>query len=158
MKKSVKIMIIGIGLTILLIGLDLSSILIINKPIFALKEDCDCADKVYYGLLYNTYNCHKQDKAQIKLKWTKFKCEKIVIIGKIIDIKDTYLVIKGVSDNNYLKTNDEAHISLINNPKISGANNLIIGQYVKVNSSHINEIYPSLVTTDEIKIISATQS
>lgn len=158
MKKWLKIILTIVGIFILCIVLDIVSIYTRNKPIFAIKDDCDCADQIYYGLFYNTYNCLEYPTPQIKMKWNKFSCKtsntQNIIIGKITDIKDKYVVINGLSDNNSLKTNEKAEITLENNPIIKGANNLIIGQYIKLYPTSIAEVYPILITTNEIEIIS----
>ena len=155
MKKWLKISLIVVGVFVLCIILDIVSIYTRNKPIFAIKND---ADQVYRGLLYDTYNCQEYPTPQIKAKWNKFSCAvsntQIIIIGKITDIKDNYVVIKGLSDNNYLKTNREAEITLENNPSIKGESNLIIGQYIKLYPISIDEKYPSIITTNEIVVIS----
>lgn len=155
MKKWLKIILIIIGIFIVGIGLDIVSIYTLNKPIFAIKDDCDCADQVYKGLLYDTYNCLEYPNPQIKAKWTKYSCNdnKGFVIGKIIELKDNYIVIKGVNDNNNLAYDEEAHISLTNNPKIEGTNNLIVGQYIKLIPFTIQEIYPSIMYTNKIEII-----
>ena len=58
MKKWLKVLI-GIIITIvLLFVVDVGSILIFSKPIFAIKEDNgDSINRVYRGLFYDTYNC-----------------------------------------------------------------------------------------------------
>lgn len=157
MKKWLKISLIVVGVFALCIILDIVSIYTRNKPIFAIKDDCDCSEQVYRGLLYDTYNCLEYPTPQIKAKWNKFSCAvsntQNIIIGKIIDIKDKYVVINGVSDNNYLKTNQESHISLNNNPKIIGTNDLIIGQCIKLTPISIQETYPTVISTDSINVI-----
>ena len=155
MKKWLKISLIVVGLFALCIILDIVSIYTRNKPLFAIKDD---ANQVYRGLLYDTYNCQEYPAPQIKAKWNKFSCTvsntQNIIIGKITDIKDKYVVINGLSDDNSLKTNEEAEITLENNPSIKGANNLIIGQYIKLYPISIDEKYPSIITTNEIEVIS----
>ena len=156
MKKWLKIVLIIIGILVLSIGIDMLSIFAFNKPIFAIKDDCDCVDQVYKGLLYNTYNCFESSNPQIKAKWTEYSCDEMnkkPIIGKIEELTENYIIIKGVSDNNYLKYNDEAHISLSNNLTIKGANNLIVGQYLKLFPDIIQEVYPIIVYTKEVEII-----
>lgn len=158
MKKSFKIVLIVIGIFVLCIVLDIVSIFTLNKPIFAIKDDCDCTDQIYRGLLYDTYNCLEYPTPQIKAKWTKFSCAENVnttlIYGKITEIKDNYIVITTLKSNSSIKINDEAHITLSNNPKINGANNLIVGQYIQVKPKFIEEKYPVMITTDEIEIVS----
>ncbi len=159
MKKWQKITLIVIGTIIIAIILDIVSIYTRNKPIFAIKDDIDCSSNVYRGLLYDTYDCMEYSVPQIVTKWADYSCiteENEMIIGKIKDIKDNYIIITGTSDNIYLKHNDEAHITLSNNPSIKGANNLIIGQFVKIRPTNVQETYPIVVTTDEIEIISGS--
>lgn len=74
MKKWLKITLIIAGVFIICVVLDVVSIYTMNKPVFAIKYDCDCADQVYHGLLYDTYNCHEYSAPQIKAKWVKYTC------------------------------------------------------------------------------------
>ena len=154
MKKWLKISLIIVEVFALCIILDIVSIYTRNKPIFAINND---ADQVYRGLLYDTYNCQEYPTPQIKAKWNKFSCAvsntQNIIIGKITDIKDKYVVINGLSDNNTLKTNQESHINLNNNPKIIVTNNLIIGQCIKLTPISIQETYPTVISTDVINVI-----
>lgn len=158
MKKWLKIVLISVGIFAFCIVIDIVSIYTLNKPIFAIKDDCDCTDQVYKGLLYDTYNCWEYPTPQIKMKWNKFSCAgyntQNIIIGKIIDVKDKYVVVNSLSDNNFLKASGEAEITLENNPNIKGANNLIIGQYIKLYPTSIAEVYPIIITTNEIEVIS----
>ena len=86
MKKSVKIILITLGIIIFLIIIDLISILNFNKPIFAIKEN----NQKYIGILYDTYNCPEYSVAQIKLKGTKFTCATIKNNeSKVLEIIDT---------------------------------------------------------------------
>lgn len=157
MKKISKIIYIILTILVLLVTLDFLSIALRKKPLFILDRDkCDCVDKTYYGLLYNTYYCGNSDKVYVMFKGKKFTCEvdkNIKIIGIITDIKDNYIVIEGVSDNNYLGYKMEGHITLSNNPKIIGANNLIVGQMIKSKVEGVQEIYPPLITVSEIEVI-----
>lgn len=152
MKKSLKLILIILSIVLLIFILDIGSIVLMKKPIFAIYND-----RVYYGLFYNTYNCFESSKMQIKLKWEKFNCKENInttlIYGKITDIRDNYIVIVTLKDSSSLKINEEAHITLNNNPKINGVNNLIIGQYVQIEPVSIAEIYPVIITTNTIDII-----
>lgn len=157
MKKIKKIIIIIILVIVLLFGIDFLSIAITKKPLFILDRDkCGCANKEYYGLFYNTYYCEDTNKVYVLFKNKSFSCESeknTIVIGIITDIKESYIVIEGVSDNNYLTYKNEAHISLDGKTKIIGANNLIIGQMVKANIIDVKEIYPPIITVSEIEII-----
>lgn len=157
MKKSFKMVLLIIGSLVLLIGIDIGSVLLRNKPIFAVKDDCDCLDQVYHGLLYDTYNCWEYPTAQIKPKWKSFSCTENVgstlIYGEITELTDNLIIIKVLESNSSIKANDEVQISLLNNPTINGANNLIIGQYIQMKPKSIQETYPIVITTDKIDII-----
>ena len=74
MKKSLKIVLCILGIFILLIGIDIGSILLRNKPILILSDNHSNNNKIYYGLLYDTYNCQEYSMAQIKFKWSNFSC------------------------------------------------------------------------------------
>ena len=158
MKKGLKITLIVVGVIALLFVLDIGSIFLMKKPIFAIHNNGDSLDRTYYGLFYNTYNCWEYPAPQIKAKWTKFSCSENVnttlIYGKITEINDNYIVITALKSNSSIKINDEAHISLANNPTINGTNNLIVGQYIQVKPESINESYPIMITTDKIDVIS----
>ena len=95
MKKFIKIFLIIIGIIILSIIIDMVCIFTINRPIFAIKDDCDCLYFVYRGLFYDTYNCPEYSVPQIKAKGTKFSCSiSRVDIGGVVDIVDTTKDIK----------------------------------------------------------------
>ena len=95
MKKFIKIFLIIIGIIILSVIIDLICIFTINKPLFAIKDDCDCIYSVYKGIFYNTYNCHEYSIPQIKTKGTKFSCAiSRTDIGDVVDIMDTTKDIK----------------------------------------------------------------
>ena len=90
MKKFIKIFLIIICTIILSIIIDMLFIFSINRPIFAIKDNCDCLYSVYRGLFYDTYNCPEYSMVQIKAKGTKFSCANVrVDIGDVIDIVDT---------------------------------------------------------------------
>jgi len=75
MKKRIKITLCIVGLIILFLIIDLLSIFIINKPLFAIKQDNgDSVNLIYKGLLYDTYICHEYSTPQIKIQGTKFTC------------------------------------------------------------------------------------
>jgi hypothetical protein len=95
MKKFIKIFLIIIVIILLSVIIDLICIFTINRPIFAVKDDCDCVYAVYRGLFYDTYNCPEYSIPQIKAKGTKFSCTiSRFDIGDIIDIVDTTKDIK----------------------------------------------------------------
>ena len=90
MKKFIKIFLIIIGIIILSVIIDLICIFAINRPLFAIKDDCDCTYFIYRGLFYDTYNCHEYSIPQIKTKGTKFSCANLRIdIGNVVEIVDT---------------------------------------------------------------------
>lgn len=112
MKKFIKICLIIIGIIILSVIIDLICIFTINRPLFAIKDDCDCLYSIYKGIFYDTYNCPEYSVPQIKTKGTKFSCANIRIdIGNVVEIMDTTKEIKDFacaealeefySDNNY---------------------------------------------------------
>lgn len=112
MKKFIKIFLIIIGIIILSVIIDLICIFTINRPLFAIKDDCDCLYSIYKGIFYDTYNCPEYSVPQIKTKGTKFSCANIRIdIGNVVEIVDTTKEIKDFacaealeefySDNNY---------------------------------------------------------
>lgn len=95
MNKFIKGFLIIIGIVILSIIIDLVCIFTINRPIFAIKDDCDCLYSVYRGVFYDTYNCPEYSMVQIKSKSTKFSCADVRIdIGKVVEIVDTTKDIK----------------------------------------------------------------
>ena len=90
MNKFIKIFLITIGTITLSIVIDLVCIFTINRPIFAIKDNCDCVYSVYRGLFYDTYNCPEYTAPQIKAKGTKFNCSNVRIdIGDVVEIVDT---------------------------------------------------------------------
>lgn len=75
MKKNLKVFLIVLALIILLIGIDIGSVLLREKPLFIFDRDkCGCDNKIYYGLLYDTFYCSTEDKVYIKIKGNKFSC------------------------------------------------------------------------------------
>lgn len=75
MKKWLRIILGIVGGILLLFVIDLMCVFIINRPLFAIKEDNgDSVNLVYKGLLYDTYICHEYSVPQIKIKGTKFTC------------------------------------------------------------------------------------
>lgn len=95
MKKYIKIFLIIIGIIILSIAIDLVCIFTINRPIFAIKDDCDCLYSIYRGVFYDTYNCPEYSMVQIKSKGTKFSCANVRIdIGDVVEIVDATKDIK----------------------------------------------------------------
>lgn len=95
MKKSVKITLKIILIVVFLIVLDLICIFIINRPLFAIKEDNgDSVNVIYRGIFYDTLNCHEYSKPQIKPKGTKISCAtECVDVGKVVEITDATKVI-----------------------------------------------------------------
>ena len=96
MKAWIKITLGVIGLFVLLIVIDLVCIFTIHRPLFAIRsENYGSINEVYYGVLYNTYNCQEYSIPQIKSKWNKFNCAVgKENVGKVIEIKDTTKDIK----------------------------------------------------------------
>ena len=76
MKKILKIILIIIGSVALLISIDIGSVLLRSKPVFAISNTNKDNEnnKIYYGLLYDTYNCQDYKTSQIKFKWSNFSC------------------------------------------------------------------------------------
>ena len=95
MKKIIKIFLIIISIIIFSIIIDLICIFTINRPIFAIKDDCDCLYSIYKGIFYDTYNCPEYSIPQIKAKGTKFSCAiSRTDIGNVVDVVDTTKNIK----------------------------------------------------------------
>ena len=90
MKRFLNIILKISLIIILIIILDLTCIFIINRPLFAIKEDNgDSVNIVYRGIFYDTLNCHEYSTPQIKLKGTKISCAtQCVDVGKIIEFVD----------------------------------------------------------------------
>ena len=110
MKKKILNTIISIIVLILFVILiDFYHIYKTSRPLIVLKENTT-TNKIYYGILYNTYICTKTNETSIKLKFTKFNCPEYevnnpkissnyqIIIPKDSDNK-TY--IKGIINNKY---------------------------------------------------------
>lgn len=74
MKKIINSLIGIVFISIILIGIDFYSIYKDNKPVFVIKEEIDGLNKVYRGILYDTFNCIQYSSMQIKLKNTKYSC------------------------------------------------------------------------------------
>lgn len=75
MSKKIKIILCIICGLILLFLVDILSIFVFNKPIFAIKEDNgDSTNRIYRGVFYDTYNCLEYSVPQIKSKKSKFTC------------------------------------------------------------------------------------
>ena len=91
MKKNLKIVLSIIVLMALFLIIDLICIFTLNRPLFAIRtENNGSLNKVYKGLLYDTYNCAEYSTPQIKLKGSKFSCAiDRVDVGKVIKIVDT---------------------------------------------------------------------
>lgn len=86
MKKILKVVIIFIVAILILTIIDLCSIFIFNKPLFAIQVR---TPYTYTGIFYNTYTCPEYSIPQIKSKSTKFSCAvDITDTGKVIEIKD----------------------------------------------------------------------
>lgn len=81
--KVMKAFIIVIGVVLLTIVIDLVSISLINRPIFAIKENGQENIK-YKGLFFDTYDCYEIGKSKITSKWNKYTCPKTLTF-EIID-------------------------------------------------------------------------
>ena len=94
MNNSFKIIIGVIVVVILYFVIDVGSVLMFSKPVFAVKEDNgDSVNLVYRGLFYDVYNCADHSMAMIKSKGTKYACSvgeaKVVeLVDKTKDIND----------------------------------------------------------------------
>ena len=92
MNKILKIIIGMVIILIFLLIIDLASIYINNKPIFAVQAR---QPYTYTGILYNVYNCPEYSTPQIKAKSTKFSCAiNTTTSVKIKEIIDTTKNIK----------------------------------------------------------------
>ncbi len=148
-----KVLLGALCVLIVAIAMDLVSIYTRNKPVFVLsKNNDDSVNIVYKGILYDTYNCFTESMVHIKSKWSKYSCPELKmdnnVYGVITEIKDSYIIIKGIKNTKNLKINSEAHVELSNNPKMP--NNLGIGDKVMLEPVTIKEIYPIMITTNEI--------
>lgn len=75
MSKKIKIILGIVCVLFLLFLVDILSIFVFNKPIFAVKEDNgDSTNIIYRGLFYDTYDCLEYSVPQIKSKKAKFTC------------------------------------------------------------------------------------
>lgn len=73
MKIEMKIVITIVLGIILLFVIDLLSIFILNKPLLAIQtESNDSINKVYKGILYDTYDCNGY--INVKSKYAKYTC------------------------------------------------------------------------------------
>jgi hypothetical protein len=96
MKKWLKILIIIIIIGVFCFVIDVASILIFSKPIFAIKENNgNSANVVYRGLFYDTYNCIDNSMVQIKYKDSKYTCPFELKDIEVIDIVDKTTEIDG---------------------------------------------------------------
>lgn len=83
MKKWLKITFSVIGIIILCVTIDLICIFMINRPLFAIKQDNgDTVNLIYKGILYDTYNCHDNSLIQITYKGSKFTCDTNIKINE----------------------------------------------------------------------------
>lgn len=84
MKKFLKVTLIILGVIVLILVLDFSSILLKNKPIFAIRKG---PPYKYVGLFYDTFACPEYPMAQIKMKGSKFLCavtkEDFIIVDEV---------------------------------------------------------------------------
>lgn len=74
MKKILNNLSIIILILVVLIGCDIYSINKREKPIFVINEETSGNNKIYRGILYDTYDCEIFSSMQIKLKTTKYNC------------------------------------------------------------------------------------
>lgn len=82
MRKGKRIIIVVILSIILLCVIDLLSIFIFNKPLLAIQTDNNGSiNRVYKGILYDTYDCDGYIK--VKSKYAKYTCpsEKVSKLG-----------------------------------------------------------------------------
>ena len=93
MKKRLKTLLIIITIIFLCLVIDISSIFIFNKPIFAVKSIDN--DK-YVGVFYDVYSCPQYSILQIKMKGTKFKCSE--------NILDSFLKVKESDKKEIIKS------------------------------------------------------
>lgn len=90
MKKVLKACILIIFIVVITIIIDIVSVFVFCKPVFAIKQKCICGmHDVYKGILYDTYCFEEYTIYQIKPKW--YICEKInaaVNASNVIKILD----------------------------------------------------------------------
>ena len=92
MKKTVKIILILIGIIILYFIVDLLFIFTLNRPLFMVKAK---TPYTYTGLFYNVYNCPEYSTPQIKSKGSKFSCAiDTTGVDEVLEIVDTSKEIK----------------------------------------------------------------
>ena len=110
LQKIFKIISITILILILCIVIDLFCIFTFNRPIFAIKRECNkCNDKYYLGIFYDTYYCVSNSSPTIKAKTSKYNCpsvnldERFLITVDYSDKKDKINshVINSQSENLY---------------------------------------------------------
>lgn len=158
MKKIIKVLLLIVFVILILLFIDIISIKIRNKPLFAITDRNDTTKIKYKGILYDTYYCSYEKKVHIVAKFSEYECieksNKNIIIGKIVEMHDKYITIEGISDSNYLKYGLEANVSLENKPKISGKKELSEKDMVRISVVDAKEVYPIQVTTKEITVIS----
>lgn len=109
MKKVYKILLAILGIFFLSIIIDLIAILTFNRPLFVISTDnYGEMNKVYRGLLYDTYNCAELPMSQIKFKGVKYSCSNLAIKNnlKISEAKNKEItkatLITDKNEDNYI--------------------------------------------------------
>lgn len=93
-KNLFKILLIIGCVLILIVIIDITSIFLSSKPVFAREEKYDGYNHVVYrGLFYDTYNCEHYTVPVIKSKNEKFYCD--INPKKVVSIVDRS---KGIKD------------------------------------------------------------
>lgn len=96
MKKWFKILLLVLGGILFFLSIDLVCIFTIHRPIFAIKKE---EEKVYLGILYDTYYCDEFSLPQIKGKDTKFSCalnRDNESVFKVTEVRDVSMRISNI--------------------------------------------------------------
>ena len=102
MKKKILNTIISIIVLILFVILiDFYHIYKASRPLIVLKENTT-TNKIYYGILYNTYICTKTNETSIKLKFTKFNCPEYEVNNPKISSNYQIIIPKDSDNKTYI--------------------------------------------------------
>lgn len=76
--KTLKIFFLIIVILIAMSLVDIASVFLGNRPIFAIEEkQSDKSNRKYNGLFFDIYNCYVYSSYQIKSKWNKYTCPQV---------------------------------------------------------------------------------
>ncbi|MBQ6841211.1 MAG: hypothetical protein IJO63_03760 [Bacilli bacterium] len=89
-KFILNLLAIALFLAVSVFIIDIGSVFLLEKPIFAKKEvSSDKVNVVYRGIFFDTYNCIEYSVPQIKVKGTKFACAGgRTELGNVVNIID----------------------------------------------------------------------